>query len=259
MATPQLFTIPISHFCERARWTLEHLSIPYAEKPSLQVFHRKALRRIGAGRTTPALLIGDQTLRDSYEISDWANQQPHDEAHRLVFWKPDSPEAQSLVKWGESLAVWSRIIAYDWLLPERELLLRYNNRGAPAWQGWMLRMGYKKASSLVRQHFKITTEAVQRAKDQLRNAMDQLASRLGHAPYLSIEQGTHQGERFSELDLVLASYLGPVLFPPEYGIRPNALPSLDECPRDMATEIQSFRSHPIGQHVLTVFARHRRQ
>ena len=35
----RLITIPISHFCEKARWALELAGLPYREEPHLQVIH----------------------------------------------------------------------------------------------------------------------------------------------------------------------------------------------------------------------------
>ena len=34
-----LITIPISHFCEKARWALDRSGLSYVERPHLQVFH----------------------------------------------------------------------------------------------------------------------------------------------------------------------------------------------------------------------------
>ena len=41
----RLVTIPISHFCEKARWALQRAGVPYVERPHLQIIHVLAARR----------------------------------------------------------------------------------------------------------------------------------------------------------------------------------------------------------------------
>lgn len=256
--SPRLVTIPISHFCERARWTLEYLQLPFRERPVLQMFHRRTLRKIGAGTTTPALRLADRVLSDSYEISDWANAQENESGRRLRFWTSQTVESETLVRWGETLACWTRIIAYHWLLPRRGLLMRYNNRGAPRWQGWMLGLGYHRAVEMVRSHFGITEQRVLEVTDQLLGAMDALEKELGDAPYMKLAQGSFAGDKFSELDLTLASYLGPVCLPQEYGIKSGSLPSPCELSEEQMAQVERFRTHPIGAHCLRMYRSHRR-
>ena len=47
----ELVTIPISHYCEKARWALERADIPYRERRHVQGIHRIAARRAGGGST----------------------------------------------------------------------------------------------------------------------------------------------------------------------------------------------------------------
>ena len=54
--TARLVTIPISHYCEKARWALDRAAIPYREEPHVQVVHIAMARRAGGGRTVPVLI-----------------------------------------------------------------------------------------------------------------------------------------------------------------------------------------------------------
>ena len=51
----ELITIPISHYCEKARWALDRAGIPYRERAHLQAIHWFAVRRAGGARTVPVL------------------------------------------------------------------------------------------------------------------------------------------------------------------------------------------------------------
>ena len=46
-AVLRLITIPISHYCEKARWALERAGLPYREERHVQGIHRLAARRAG--------------------------------------------------------------------------------------------------------------------------------------------------------------------------------------------------------------------
>ena len=89
-----LITIPISHYCEKARWALDRAGVSYREHAHLQLIHWVAVRRAGGGRTAPVLVCGDRVLADSADIVDEADAQaPPD--RRLY---PDDPNAAEEVR-----------------------------------------------------------------------------------------------------------------------------------------------------------------
>src|SRR5215475_11254459 len=47
----RLITIPISHYCEKARWALDRAGIAFREERHVQLVHRVAARRAGGGST----------------------------------------------------------------------------------------------------------------------------------------------------------------------------------------------------------------
>jgi len=72
----RLITIPISHYCEKARWALERAGLPYREERHVQGIHRMAARRAGGGATVPVLVAGDGVLGQSREILAWVDRRP---------------------------------------------------------------------------------------------------------------------------------------------------------------------------------------
>ena len=48
-----LITIPISHFCEKARWALDRAGVEYEERAHLQVIHWLAVKRAGGREHAP--------------------------------------------------------------------------------------------------------------------------------------------------------------------------------------------------------------
>ena len=72
----RLITIPISHFCEKARWALDRAGVEYVEQRHLQVIHVLAARRAGGGRTVPVLVTAEgRVCPESSDILRWADTQ----------------------------------------------------------------------------------------------------------------------------------------------------------------------------------------
>lgn len=63
--TATLVTIPISHYGDRARWTLDLAGVPYRELHHLQMFSWFAALRRGGRKTLPVVEIDGKVLTDS--------------------------------------------------------------------------------------------------------------------------------------------------------------------------------------------------
>jgi glutathione S-transferase len=54
--TIHLLTIPISHYCEKARWGLERLGLAYREEAHIQGFHYWRTWRLSRQPLVPVLI-----------------------------------------------------------------------------------------------------------------------------------------------------------------------------------------------------------
>ena len=73
-AEHELITIPISHYCEKARWALDRAGVPFRERAHLQVLHWWPVRRAGGRWTAPVLVCPDgRALPDSSDILSFAD------------------------------------------------------------------------------------------------------------------------------------------------------------------------------------------
>src|SRR4051812_38230184 len=66
-ALRRLVTIPISHYCEKARWALERAGLPYREERHVQGVHQVASKRAGGHGTLPVLI----TEHGVFAGSEW--------------------------------------------------------------------------------------------------------------------------------------------------------------------------------------------
>src|ERR1700680_2544043 len=156
-AVLRLVTIPISHYCEKARWALERVRLPYREERHIQGVHRFAARRAGGGSTVPVLVTPDGAIGESSEILAWIDERTPPE-NRLF---PSEPGARSEVerlcrRLDERLGPAGRRLMYIHMLAERELMLRFNNAGVPAWENREIRYGWPLMLRFARRALDIT-------------------------------------------------------------------------------------------------------
>ena len=70
----RLVTIPISHYCEKARWALDRAGLGYREERHVQGIHQLAARRAGGGRTVPVLVTPEESIGESAQILEWVGR-----------------------------------------------------------------------------------------------------------------------------------------------------------------------------------------
>ncbi len=247
----RLVTIPISHYCEKARWALERAGIPYREERHVQAIHRIAARRAGGGTTVPVLVTPQGALGESEEILVWVDERTAPE-HRLF---PDRPPERAEVerlcrRFDDGLGPTGRRLMYIHMLAQRKLMLRFNNQGVPAWEDRALRLAWPLAVHWARREL-----AIRRGIE----ADDEAAvwRELDFVAELLADGRKHLcGERFGAADLTFASLSASVVVPPVYGV---SLPQPDVLPAHTAALVSRMRAHPAGGYALALFAKHRRE
>jgi glutathione S-transferase len=242
----RLVTIPISHFCEKARWALGRAGIAFREERHVQGIHMLAARRAGGGSTVPVLVTPDGVLRDSADILAWADAGAP-ERERLYPGDPrERAEVQQLARrFDERLGPTGRRLIYVHLLPHPDLMLRFNNQGVPTWEdrairaAWPLAVRFAAARLGIRPGVDVADEAA------VWSEFDAAAARLADGrPYLC-------GDRFTAADLTFAALAAPVLLPSGYG---TALPRPEDLPAATAAIVERARAHPAGRHALALYA-----
>ncbi len=246
----RLLTIPISHFCEKARWALDRAGLDYAEERHVQGLHQVLARRAGGGSTVPVLVTGEGVVAESEEILLYADSRLAEE--RKLF--PADPELRAEV---ETLSRWldaglgpdGRRLMYARMLPMKRLMLQFNNQGVPAWEGRLLSALWPLATRYAGRKLGIGSTTVRDDRPRVQRSFDAIAERLS-------DGRRHLcGDRFTAADLTFACLASPVVVPPEYGVR---LPQPGELPDFLARDIRAFREHPAGAYALELFRTERR-
>jgi glutathione S-transferase len=245
-----LITIPISHYCEKARWALDRTGVRYREQAHLQLVHWLAARRAGGGTTVPVLVCGDRVLADSADIVDAAdaNAPP---GRRLYPHDPGAAaEVRSLQRdFDTNLGPHGRRWMYNEMRGRRDLAIAYACTGIPAWERRVLALAYPAIVRVIDRVLDINGATAAQSEAQVRMVFDAVAERLSdERPYLC-------GDRFTAADLTFAALAASVLMPPEYGV---PLPQPEELPVAMAAVVRELRGHPAGAYALAMFRNERR-
>jgi glutathione S-transferase len=247
----RLVTIPISHYCEKARWALERAGMPYQEKRHVQGVHRLAARRAGGGSTVPVLVTPAGVIGSSQEILVWIDQHTPAE-HRLIPAEPGArEEVESLcLRFGEELGPTGRRLMYVHMLAQRRLALAFNNQGVPRWEDRTVRYGWPLLARFIGRALGIVPGIEVEDEARVFHELDFVAELLADGrPYL-------YGERFGAADLTFAALSASVIFPPVYGV---PLPQPNSLAPSTAALVERARRHPAGRFALTLFEEHRRE
>jgi glutathione S-transferase len=241
----RLVTIPISHYCEKARWSLDRAGIAYREECHVQGIHRLAASRAGGGVTVPVLVTQDGAIGESHEILEWVDERTPPE--RRLF--PQEPEARAQVerlcrRFDSELGPKGRRLMYVHLLRDRPLALRFNNAGVPRWEDWTVRHGWRAMQAVIRRVLGIRPGIERQDELDVWAELDFAAGLLADGrPHLC-------GERFTAADLTFASLSAALIVPPVYGV---PLPQPAEMQPDTAALVERARAHPAGAYALSLF------
>src|SRR6185295_8463085 len=135
MPSLRLITIPISHYCEKARWALDRAGERYREEGHAPVFHFAATLPRSKTRTVPILVTPHGTINDSTAILHHVDRRL-DEPRRLF---PHDPALAREVAeledmFDERLGPATRQWVYCWILDEPDYFRELMVQGLSPWE-----------------------------------------------------------------------------------------------------------------------------
>ena len=235
---PRLITIPISHYCEKARWALERAEIPYREEPHLQAIHWVHVWRAGRGRTAPVLVTDDAVLTESADIVRWADPSLYPE-----------PEVATLeAGFDAELGPHGRRWMYHRIFERSDLVREYGVTGVPRWERAALPPFLPLVRRIVNRYLDVDDATAAESRDRVRAVFGEVGDRLADGRRFLV------GGTFTAADLTFAALAASVLVPSRYGV---PLPSLEELPEPFASEVRALREHPAGAFALRLYDQER--
>ena len=245
----RLIAFAVSPYCEKARWALERLSIPFIEEPHVPGFHWLITRPNG-GKSVPLLLTKASTFTDSTDILHYLDAIAPT-SQRLY---PADTELRREVETLEDLfdtvlGVSVRCWAYFYLLNSYKLMQKLWCDGVPPIESILFPIVFPQVRFIARKDYNITAESAADSLNQIKGLFEKVNNLLADGRSYLV------GNSFSAADLTFACLVAPILIPPEYG---GKTADLNELPDEMAVVHHKLRNTLAGAFVLRLFREERR-
>lgn len=241
----RLITIPMSHYCEKARWGLERLGIDYVEERHLQVFHYPRTLWVSRGPNVPVLIDRGAAIADSTAILKHLDG--YADAERKLY--PQDSELRARVealeaRFDDVLGVESRRWVYHDFQFHPVAALKIAGQGVPTHERVLAPVIFPLLILLVRLLVNPKSRLVAQGLDRIREIVRETDALLAKGERYLL------GAQFTAADLALACMISPLVLPRNYGIR---LPLPEDMPERAQAVVREFRGTDTGRYVLALF------
>ncbi|GAC1371295.1 MAG: hypothetical protein NVSMB40_05090 [Aquirhabdus sp.] len=246
-----LFQFPLSHYCEKARWLLDHKELDYVAKNVIPGPHRLLTRWHASNDTLPLLKdkktwIGESTeiafyLDAVYAEKPFISNDPAQRAAIVALDKKATVLGYHIRRWMYFFLI-DEQHTMDLLVGERGFLHTFKPLMTP-----VLKKG-------LRELYKLTPDQAAKSKEQIDVLIDEIEAAL-LANGSDGKQGYLVGKQFSLADIAVCSLAAP-LFGPEG--TPWVVPSHVVPPEQIEQYKQALLARPFGQYVTRVYASDRK-
>lgn len=207
----KLYQFPISHYCEKVRWTLDYKGIEYEKVNLLPGLHIKTTTKLAKNSSVPLLIDGAQKIQNSYDIITYL-----EEKYPQKSLTPKNLEDQKkAIEWEQyldkELGVDVRCVCYHILLDHPDVVIPFFTHEGPWYGKLLLKFGFKKLQSKMRYFMKINEKTAQKSYERMKLAIDKIYNHLQNHEFLA-------GDKFSRADIAAASLLAPLTQPEGYGL-----------------------------------------
>lgn len=238
-----LYQFPLSHFCEKARWMLDHKELEYVAQNLVPGVHR-AFAKLKTGQYKLPILLDDEIwVAGSTEIALFLDQKypEHTLIRSDLRYRSQILEINTLSnELGRHVRRW--VLAYSLSQSEASLDVLIGEKG-------YLRQFDKYSKPLVKallsKGYHLTQDKVLESKQHLDSMIGTLNQKLieNHGQYLV-------GDRLSLADISVCSILAPIL-------EIEGTPWEKENSEMLSSEFEDFKNYlihlPLGQYILRVY------
>jgi glutathione S-transferase len=247
MPHPTLYVFAISHYCEKARWALDHFGLPYQLHHTMPGMNRRIAKKFGSSAgSLPFLQVGDELITGSSSIIDWGEQHRKADRPSLTGAKPEQVSAIEK-RLDEVTGVHIRCYYYsDALISDPASVRPIFAQDLPFIAKISVILGWSKIVPLMIKSMNLGPAQGLQSRDILIGELDWLDGLLSDGrPYLT-------GDVFTRADVTAASLLAPLINPTQH----PTYAALNLPPTLAATTID-WRNRPILQWVKRMYELHR--
>lgn len=241
----KLITMPMSHYCEKARWALDICGVAYNEEAHPPGCHVMATKPFG-GRSVPVLVgSAEMVLTDSTPILEYCSNNATNGVS-LFACEPELQEIRDLEELFDSkLGPAVRTLVYFHLLPHSGVTLSLMTSNVPTWESWATTLSFPILRGMMQSgSMDINKDGAARAE----NAIDEV---LVHVEKL-LEDGRAFliGNSFSAADLTFASLLSPLVVPAQMKLYSE---TEKDFPPVLLDLVEKYRAREAGKFALRLY------
>lgn len=246
MSEATLYVFSISHYCEKARWALDYLGIDYQVQPLMPGKHVAVAKALGLKRgAMPFLQLPESVIQGSEKVIDWADANAVN-GRSLHSGSDTACEIEERLD--SVVGVHVRRHYYS------EALVEYPRSVLPVFLrglGWLDGIKLRLAWPVICQRM---IHLMDLGAEQGRDSLAIVAQELDWLDGLLADGRSFLagGDELSRADIAAASLLAPYVLPPEHS---QSL--LIKLPPKLSQTAEQWRSRPIMQHVLSLYAEFR--
>jgi len=245
----RLITIAISHYCEKARWALERLGVPFVEEAHAPLFHRLATRRRGGGQTVPVLVTPQGSFTDSTAILHYLDQTALADCKLYPAEESLRQQVEDLeTLFDEQLGSAARQWVYSYLMENPSLIRQLWQINSPSLERRLLPALFPVIWPIARRRLEINPVTAASSLETIQQVFKTVGDLLQDGRSYLV------GDRFTAADLTFAALATPVLFPANRRVKSL---ELGDVPTAMATQIKAFRESPAGAYALRLYRKER--
>ncbi|MFK8012976.1 MAG: glutathione S-transferase family protein [Marinicellaceae bacterium] len=207
----KLYQFPISHYCEKIRWTLDYKDIEYEKINLLPGLHIKTTTRLAKTSSVPLLIDGDHKIQNSEDIITYLE----DKYPQKSLTPKDEVIKQQALEWekyaDKELGIHVRRVCYHILLDRPDIVIPFFTHEGPWYGTLLMKLGFNKLQSKMRYFMKINDDTFKESLSRMERAIEKIHNHLQSNAFLA-------GDEFSRADLAAASLLAPLCQADGYGL-----------------------------------------
>ena len=248
MNVPVLYVFNISHYCEKARWALDHFGIEHEARHVMPGAHRLIAKKLGAKRgSVPFLQTDDGVIAGSVAIIDWCEL--HNALKRPSLSGADPVAVRATEKrLDDVVGVHVRRFYYsDALINSPASVRPIFSNGLPLLQRVAVTLGWSRMVPLMIKGMDLGLAQGQQSRAIIEAELDWLDGLLADGrPYL-------HGDQWTRADLAAAALLGPLAAPKEHALAEKTF-----FPSGVRQTMKDWEQRPALQFVRRMYLTHRR-
>lgn len=242
-----LYQFPLSHFCEKARWMLDHKELDYVAQNLMPGAHR-AFARLKTGQNRlPILRDKEQWIADSTQIALYLDE--YYPEHRLL--PVEARLRQKVLEIDEMTQELGRHIR-RWMLAQAlshdhesmEILI-----GEKGYLRQFEKFSKPLLKTLLSKGYALTEDTLAQSREYIKETVEQLNQTL-----IENKGAYFAGSRFSLADIAVCSMLAPLLAISGTPWERDSFESMSDEYRDYQTYLSEL---PLGQYIKNIY-RHER-